>query len=74
MERTLWTDERIDDAFAQLRDELRELRREFHAEMRGMRAEHAAGMRSLRAELFQLKLLMLGGYTTILAAVIALHG
>jgi hypothetical protein len=26
MERTAWTDERIDDSFAQVREELRELR------------------------------------------------
>jgi hypothetical protein len=70
MERTAWTDEGIDDAFTQLRAELRE----FRADMRAMRAEQAAELRAIRSELFQLRLFMLAGLVTILAAVIALHG
>jgi hypothetical protein len=81
MERTAWTDERLDDAFAQLRDEMREMR----AEMRGLRSETAEGFRDLRHEMHaefrdvradaaQMKLFMLGGLITILTAFIALHG
>jgi hypothetical protein len=62
--------ERIDDSFAQLRDEMRE----FRVEMRTMRSDFGADLRTLRTELFQLKLFMLGGHVTILAAVVALHG
>jgi hypothetical protein len=80
MERTTWTDERIDDAFGQLRDEMRDMR----AEMRAMRAETAQGFRDLRQEMHaefrdvradaaQLKLFMLGGLITILTAFVALH-
>jgi hypothetical protein len=81
MERTVWTDERLDDAFTQLREEIRDMREEMRsgfadirAEMRAGFAEHGAETRSIRAELFQLKLFMLAGLVTILAAVIALHG
>jgi hypothetical protein len=74
MERTAWTDERIDDAFAQVRDELRDLRSEMHAEFRASRAEMASEFRSVRGEMFQMKLFMLGGLVTILTAFIALHG
>jgi hypothetical protein len=63
MERTAWTDARLDDAFTQLR-----------AEMREFRAETRADMRAIRTELFQLKLFMLAGLVTILAAIIGLHG
>ena len=70
MERSAWTDERIDDSFAQVREELRELR----AEIRAFRSDVAAELRSIRGEMFQMKLVMLGGLVTILSAVIALHG
>jgi hypothetical protein len=81
MERTAWTDERLDDAFAQLRDELREmraemregfrdLRQEMHSEFRDVRGDG----RSIRGDLAQMKLFMLGGLITILTAFIALHG
>jgi hypothetical protein len=76
MERTVWTDGRIDDAFGQLRDEMREMRQdirdmrhEMHAEFSGLREED----RSIRGELAQIKLFMLGGLVTILAAFMALH-
>jgi hypothetical protein len=92
MERTAWTDERIEDAFMQLREEIRDMREEMRsgfgdvraemrsgfgdvrAEMRGGFAQHGAETRSIRSELFQLKLFMLAGLITILAAVIAVHG
>jgi hypothetical protein len=78
MERTTWTDERLDDAFTQLRAEMRqgfsdmraEMRQGFddmRAEMRDMRGED----RSIRGEIAQVKLFMLGSYVTILAAIIA---
>jgi len=70
MERTVWTDDRLDDAFAQLREEMRELRQEF----RGLRGEVHADLRAMRGELSQMKLFMLGGLITILAAFIGLHG
>ena len=56
MKRTYWTDGRLDDAFVQLRDEIRELRREVHG------------------DLLQTKLLVLGSFVTLMAALIALHG
>jgi hypothetical protein len=37
--RSRWTDERLDDAFAQLRSELRELRQEMRDEFRELRRE-----------------------------------
>jgi hypothetical protein len=63
MERTPWADERLDDAFAQLREEVRDLR----AEMR-------AGLADVRREIAQLRIFMFGGLVSILAAVIGLHG
>ena len=63
MERTAWTDERLDDAFTHLRGEMRELRQDFR-EFRG----------EVHSELSQMKLFMLGGLITILAAFIGLHG
>jgi hypothetical protein len=85
MERTAWTDDRIDDALVQLREEMRagfadiraEMRAGFadvRAETRSIRSEFGAETRSIRSELFQLKIFMLAGLVTILAAVIALHG
>jgi ABC-type branched-subunit amino acid transport system ATPase component len=47
VERVAWTDDRIDDAFASLREEMRELRTELRAEMRDMRSE----MREMRTDL-----------------------
>jgi hypothetical protein len=41
-----------------------------HGELGDLRAED----RSIRGELAQIKLFMLGGLVTILAAIIALHG
>ncbi|HKP88868.1 MAG TPA: hypothetical protein VJT75_02730 [Thermoleophilaceae bacterium] len=67
MERTAWTDERLDDAFAQLREEMREFRAEMRTEFRELRRE-------VHSELAQMKLFMLGGLVTILAAFIGLHG
>jgi len=67
MERTAWTDERIDDAFNQLREEMR-------AGFADVRAETRDGLREVRGQIATLKLFMLGGLVTILAAVVALHG
>ena len=73
MERTAWTDERIDDAFAQLRDEMREMRAEMRDGFRDLRQEMDSEFRDVRADAAQTKLLMLGGLI-ILAAFIALGG
>jgi hypothetical protein len=70
MERTAWPDERIDDAFTQLRDEMREMRQD----MRETRQERRAESRALRGDLAQMKLFMLGGLITTLAAIIATNG
>jgi hypothetical protein len=74
MERTAWTDERLDDAFGQLRDELRQLRTEMRQDSRDLRQEMHAEFRDVRGDLAQMKLFMLGGLITILTAFIALHG
>jgi hypothetical protein len=47
VERTEWTDERLDDSFDRLYTEMGE----FRAEMRAMRAEMAEEFRSLRTEM-----------------------
>jgi hypothetical protein len=60
--------------FADLHAENRQLRSEVAAEFGHVRSEFGAETRSIRAELFQLKIFMLAGLVTILAAVIALHG
>ncbi|HEX8076083.1 MAG TPA: hypothetical protein VF545_13995 [Thermoleophilaceae bacterium] len=59
MERTRWTDERIDG-----------LRAEMHAGFDRLQAS----IDRMQASIDQMKLFMLGGLVTILAAVIALHG
>jgi ribosomal protein L29 len=71
MERTAWTDERIDDAFMQLRDELRAGFADIRAEMRAGFGENQAEHRSIRSEIAQLKVAMLAGYAAIIAALIA---
>jgi hypothetical protein len=63
MERTFWTDERLDGAFLELRNEMRDLRAEMRDEFR-----------DVRGELAQIKLFMLAGLVTILAAFIGLGG
>ncbi len=64
MERTAWTDERLDDAFTELRADMREFRTEMRAEFRDLRRE-------VHAEISQMKLAMLGGNTAIIAAIVA---
>ena len=62
-----WTDERLNDSFEALRSDIRELRqdmRELRSEMTTMRAE-------LHAEIQRVWIVMVGGYATIVAAVIA---
>jgi hypothetical protein len=63
MERTFWSDERLDNAFLELRGEIRDLRTEMRDEFRGV-----------RGELAQIKLFMLAGLVAILAAFIGLGG
>ena len=78
MERTAWTDDRLDDAYNQLRHEMRagfaDLRAEMRAGFADVRAETRDGLREVRGQIATLKLFMLGGLVTILAAVVALHG
>jgi len=74
MERTTWPDERIDDAFTQLREEMKDLRAEMRAGFASTRSELHADLREIRGQSATLKLFMLGGLVTILAAFIALHG
>ena len=62
MERTAWPDERLDDAFTELRADMREMRQE----IRDLRRE-------MHSELSQMKLFMLGGLVAILAAVLPLY-
>jgi hypothetical protein len=58
VERSAWTDERLDDLAARgdsqfelLRTEMRDAREEFRAEMREMREEFRAEMREFRVEM-----------------------
>ena len=74
MERAAWTDERIDDAFTQLREEMRDMRAEMRAGFGDVRSEFRSELRAMRSELSQMKFFMLGGLITILAAFIGLHG
>ena len=74
MERSTWTDERLDDAFNHLRDELRAGFSEMRAEFTDVRGELRDGLREVRGQIATLKLFMLGGLVTIVAAVVALHG
>ena len=74
MERTVWTDERIDDAFTQLREEIRDMRAEMRAGFADIRTELRGEVGGLRRELAQLRIFMLAGLVTILAAVIGLQG
>lgn len=77
MERTVWSDERIDDRFAhfdrnmdQFREEMRDFRaemRDFRSEMRDMRTEMHAGFVSLRRDMLLAFLTM----TTMLVATMA---
>jgi hypothetical protein len=60
MERTRWTDERIDDAFESLRGEMGELR----AEMR-------TGFERLHADIRVLWVVLIGSYVSILVAIVA---
>jgi hypothetical protein len=58
----------LDDAFEALRSEMRDMR----AEMRDMRTEMHAEVRDLRSDISKLWMTMVGGYTTILAALVGL--
>ena len=51
MERTAWTDERIDDAFTQLREELRDMRAEMREGFRDLREEIRGTRSELRGEI-----------------------
>jgi ribosomal protein L29 len=81
MERSAWTDERLDGSFSELRRELADMRTEMRGEFADVRSEMRSGfaevraeVRDVRSELATMKLFMLGGLVTILAAIIGLHG
>jgi hypothetical protein len=74
MERSAGTDERLDGSFAELRREMRAEFADVRSEMRGGFAEVRTELRDIRSELATMKLFMLGGLVTILAAFIGLHG
>ena len=74
MERTAWTDERLDD----LSGEVRELRREMRAEFSDVRSGMRTGFREVRDETEALRLTvlrvgggMLIGLTGVIAAILA---
>ena len=68
MERTLWSDQRIDDSFGQLRDEMRE----FRIEMREMRAEMNAEFRNVRGEMAGIRRDMFNGMVALVVALISI--
>jgi hypothetical protein len=64
-----WTDERLDDQFAHVWAEIRDLREESLE----LRRETRADMNEIRRDFAQTKLFMLGTLVTILASAIASH-
>ncbi len=54
MERTAWTDERLDDFAARVLDEMREMRQEMRDESRAVRGEMATQFGTAHAELASL--------------------
>ena len=85
IERTTWTDERLDDmvdrleqSIGMLRDELREMRTEMHADMREMRTdmremrtEMHAGFTSLRRDMLYAVLAMSSVLVATMATILA---
>jgi len=74
MERTVWTDERLDDSFARLNQEMRDFRaemRDFRAEMRDMRSEIHTGFTSLRRDMLTAYLTTMGLLVATMATILA---
>jgi hypothetical protein len=64
MARTYWTDERIDSAFGELRDEMRGLRTELSGEIGGLRSDMHREFTDLRRQ----------ALTAAVAVIVALMG
>lgn len=81
MERSTWTDERLDDmvdrleqSIGMLRDEMREMRtdmREMRTDMREMRTQMHAGFTSLRRDMLYAVLAMSGVLVATMATILA---
>lgn len=78
MERTAWTDERLDDlatgmreGFARMDQDLRDLRRELSSEVGGLRSEMTTQMEALRQTVLRVGGGMLLGFISVLAAILA---
>jgi hypothetical protein len=77
MERTAWSDERINDAFellrrdiGELRADIRGLRTDMGADVGGLRADMGEEFRSVRSELASLNRQMFLGAVGIIAALL----
>lgn len=78
MERSLWTDERLDDVVARHDNHYELLRTEMRDEFRDLRAEMRAGFHELRDEmsksrrdLLHLTIGMIGAFAALFAALLA---
>jgi len=78
MERSTWTDERLDDMVARnetrfelLHDEMREMRAETRAEMRDLRAEVREGFATINRNMMHLTIGMIGAFAALFAALVA---
>jgi hypothetical protein len=78
VDRSVWTDERLDDLAARgesqfelLRGDIHELRDEMRAEMRDMRAEMHAGFTSIRRDMFHGAVALFGTLSAMIVAMFA---
>ena len=81
MERSAWTDRRLDDRFdridtelAEIRTDIRELRGELNARIDALNARIDALGSELRAAILRTNLTMMVGFLGLLAAVLARGG
>jgi hypothetical protein len=59
MERSAWTDKRLEDRFDHVDGELSSLRTEMHDEFRAVRTEMREGFAEVRGEINDLRLIMI---------------
>jgi hypothetical protein len=78
VERAAWTDERLDDLAATMRQgfdrmdrDIRDTRAELHEDIRGTRAELTAQIEALRQTMVRVGGGMLLGFISVLAAILA---
>jgi hypothetical protein len=78
VERAAWTDERLDDLAAAMRQgfdridrDIRDTRAELHEDIRGTRAELTAHIEALRQTMLRVGGGMLLGFISVLAAILA---